>query len=372
MKFIVASSQLNKCLNMIGGVINPNSTHNQMLENYLFELDNNQLKITGTDLETVVISTLTVESDSVDEICIPSRILQDIVKTFPDQPLTFKVEDNHMIEIVSDEGNFSLGYLAAEDYPALPPIHDPVSASINADVLKEGLTKTVFATGTDEHRPIMNGVYFEWSPEKLNFVATDAHKLVVYSREDLSVDQDLKFILSRKPLQLIKNIFDSNEQISLEVDEKHAVFKGDNTTLITRLIDGKYPNYVAVIPQKNPFLLTINRAMFLNALRRVAIFANKSSYLVRLNITGSQMVISAEDQDFNNKAKERVPCDYSGDDMSIGFNAKFLSEVLSNLNSEEVTVALSDPARAGIVKPIDGLSEGEDILMLVMPLMLSV
>ncbi|MDO5509122.1 MAG: DNA polymerase III subunit beta [Weeksellaceae bacterium] len=372
MKFIVASSQLNKCLSMIGGIINPNSTHNQMLENYLFELDNNKLKITGTDLETIVTSSLEVESDSVDEICIPSRILQDIIKTFPDQPLTFKVEENNLVEIISDEGNFSLGYLSAEDYPALPIIEDPIHASINADILKEGLSKTVFATGTDDHRPVMSGVYFEWTQEKLNFVATDAHKLVVYSREDLQVPQDIKFILTRKPLQLIKNIFDSNEEISMEVDHKHAIFKGEKTTLITRHIDGKYPNYSAVIPTKNPYLLTINRSMFLSALRRVAIFANKSSSLVRLNISSSQLIISAEDQDFNNKAKERVPCDYSGEDMNIGFNARFLSEVLSNLDSEEVTVALSDPARAGIVKPIDGLAEGEDILMLVMPLMLSV
>ena len=370
MKFIVASSQLQKHLQTISGVIN-NSNTMPILDNFLFELDKNELKITGTDLETTVSTKLNVDSEDTESICVPSKILLDTLKTFPDQPLTFIDKGNHQLEIVSEQGNYELAYLSADDYPETPALVDADSSIISSDILVEAINKTLFATGNDEHRPVMTGVYFQWDGEESKFVATDAHRLVKYTRTDVEAKDGSYFIMPKKPLTLIKNIFPMGEEVFVEFNETNTSFSVGNITLICRLIDGKYPAYDAVIPKENPNVMTINRSMFLNSLRRVAIFANKSTHQVRLKLTGNQLVISAEDVDFANKAVENLMCDYNGEDLQIGFNAKFLSEMLSNLQSEDITLSMSQPNRAGIIRPVDGLEDGEEILMLVMPLMLS-
>ncbi|MGI9526227.1 MAG: DNA polymerase III subunit beta [Weeksellaceae bacterium] len=370
MKFIVGSSQLQKHIQMISGVINSSNTM-PILDNFLFELDHNNLKITGSDLETTATVNLTVDSEDVESICVPSKILLDTLKTFADQPLTFIDKGNGQLEIVSEQGNYELSYLSADDFPDTPTINEAIKTSVNSDVLIEAINKTIFATGNDEHRPVMTGVFFEWSADDLKFVATDAHRLVKYTRGDLSADSKSNFIMPKKPLNIIKNIFPLGEEIQIEFNETNTLFRTENITIICRLIDGKYPAYEAVIPKENPNVLTINRIMFLNSLRRVSIFANKSTHQVRLKLNGNSLVISAEDIDFSNKAEEKLPCDYNGEDMQIGFNAKFLAEMLNNLQSEDVTLSMSEPNRAGIIRPIDGLEEGEEILMLVMPLMLS-
>ncbi|HSP13077.1 MAG TPA: DNA polymerase III subunit beta, partial [Salegentibacter sp.] len=231
---------------------------------------------------------------------------------------------------------------------------------------------TIFASGNDDLRPVMSGVFFQFSTEGITFVATDAHKLVKYYREDVSASQAAEFIMPKKPLNLLKGILAGSEaDVLIEYNESNAKFTFEDTTLICRLIDGKYPNYEAVIPKENPNKLIIDRSQFLSSVRRVSIFSNKTTHQVRLKIAGAELNISAEDIDYSNKAEERLTCSYQGDDMQIGFNSRFLTEMLSNLNANEVQLEMSLPNRAGILTPVDGLDEGEKITMLVMPVMLN-
>jgi DNA polymerase-3 subunit beta len=243
---------------------------------------------------------------------------------------------------------------------------------MQGDILATAISKTIFAAGNDDLRPVMSGVFFQFSTESLTFVATDAHKLVKYTREDLQASQTAEFIMPKKPLNLLKSILaGSEENVTIEYNESNAKFIFDDTEMICRLIDGKYPNYEAVIPKENPNKLTIERNQFLNSVRRVSIFSNKTTHQIRLKIAGAELNVSAEDIDYSNKAEERLTCDYQGDDMQIGFNSRFLTEMLSNLSSDEVSLEMSLPNRAGILTPADGLDEGEQITMLVMPVMLN-
>lgn len=371
MKFIVSSSNLLKNVNLISGVINTNNTL-PILDNFLFELEGNQLKITGSDLETTISTTLEVESTDTSKIAIPSKILSDTLKTFPEQPLTFIQKEDNLMEIVSEQGNYQIALEAAEEYPKTPDIHDATITELKAGVLSEAISKTIFATGNDELRPVMTGVFFQAGTDNFRFVATDAHRLVKYTRTDLNSEVEAEYIMPKKPLNLLRNILSgSNDDVNVEYNETNTRFTFQNIILTCRLIDGKYPNYEAVIPKENPNVLTINRNLFLTSLKRVAIFSNKTTNQVRLKLSGSSLTINAEDVDFSSKAEERLPCDYNGSDMQIGFNSKFLIEILSNLESEDITLEMSEPSRAGIIKPVDGLEDGEDILMLVMPVMLN-
>lgn len=371
MKFIVSSSNLLKNVNLISGVINSNNTL-PILDNFLFELDGNQLKITGSDLETTISTIVEVESADQAKIAVPSKILTDTLKTFPDQPLTFIQKEDNLMEIVSEQGNYQIALESADEYPQTPDVQDPVTTNIQAGILSEAISKTIFATGNDELRPVMTGVFFQASKENFRFVATDAHRLVKYTRKDINAEETTEYIMPKKPLNLLKNILSgSNEDVTIEHNPTNTRFTFKNIVLTCRLIDGKYPNYEAVIPKENPNVLIINRNLFLTSLKRVAIFSNKTTNQVRLKLSGSSLTIHAEDLDFASKAEERLPCDYNGSDMQIGFNSKFLIEVLNNLQSEDITLEMSEPSRAGIIKPIDGLEEGEEILMLVMPVMLN-
>lgn len=371
MKFIVSSNSLLKNVNLISGVINSNNTL-PILDNFLFELDGNQLKITGSDLETTISTIVEVESGDNAKIAVPSKILSDTLKTFPDQPLTFIQKEDNLMEIVSEQGNYQIALESAEEYPQTPEIQEASTSTLQAGILSEAISKTLFATGNDELRPVMTGVFFQAGKDNFKFVATDAHRLVKYTRKDLKADESAEYIMPKKPLNLLKNILSgSNEDVTVEYNQTNTRFSFQNIVLTCRLIDGKYPNYDAVIPKENPNVLTINRNLFLTSLRRVAIFSNKTTNQVRLKLSGSSLTINAEDLDFSSKAEERLPCDYNGNDMQIGFNSKFLIEVLNNLQSDDITLEMSEPSRAGIIKPIDGLEEGEEILMLVMPVMLN-
>ena len=371
MKFIVSSSYLLKQLQVLGGIINSNNTL-PILDNFLFQLDQNSLTVSASDLETTISSKLEVESSEKGTICIPARLLLDTLKTFPEQPLTFTVEDNNTIEISSNHGKYALAYASGEEFPHAIELQDPSSTSLLGDVLATAISKTIFAAGNDDLRPVMSGVFFQFSTEGLTFVATDAHKLVKYSREDISASQTAEFIMPKKPLNLIKSILaGSEEEVTIEYNDSNAKFSFNNTEMVCRLIDGKYPNYEAVIPKENPNVLKIERNQFLNSVRRVSIFSNKTTHQIRLKIAGAELNISAEDVDYSNKAEERLTCDYQGDDMEIGFNSRFLLEMLGNLGSDNVRVEMSAPNRAGILIPADGTEDGEDLLMLVMPVMLN-
>tara|TARA_R110002049_G_scaffold309155_2_gene517720 strand:- start:1296 stop:2414 length:1119 start_codon:yes stop_codon:yes gene_type:complete len=371
MKFIVSSTYLLKQLQVLGGVINSSNTL-PILDNFLFELDNTTLTVSASDLETTMSSALDVESDSTGSVAIPARLLLDTLKTFPEQPLTFVVEDNNTVEISSNHGKYALAYADGKEFPKAVELEDPSKTVVTGDILATAISKTIFAAGNDDLRPVMSGVFFQFSTEGLTFVATDAHKLVKYTREDVKASQVAEFIMPKKPLNLLKSILAASEDdVTIEYNDSNAKFTFENSELICRLIDGKYPNYEAVIPKENPNKLTIARNQFLNSVRRVSIFSNKTTHQIRLKIAGAELNISAEDIDYSNKAEERLTCDYQGDDMQIGFNSRFLTEMLNNLNADEVQLEMSMPNRAGILTPIDGLDEGEQVTMLVMPVMLN-
>ncbi len=371
MKFIVSSTYLLKQLQVLGGVIN-NSNTLPILDNFLFELDNSKLTVSASDLETTMSSTLDVDSDSNGSVAIPARLLLDTLKTFPEQPLTFVIEENNTVEISSNHGKYALAYADGNEFPKAVSLENPSKTSLEGDILANAISKTIFAAGNDDLRPVMSGVFFQFSQDNLTFVATDAHKLVKYTRKDVSADQVAEFIMPKKPLNLLKGILAGSEDtITIEYNDSNAKFTFDNTELVCRLIDGKYPNYEAVIPKENPNKLTIDRMQFLNSVRRVSIFSNKTTHQIRLKIAGAELNISAEDIDYSNKAEERLTCDYQGDDMQIGFNSRFLTEMINNLNAGEVQLEMSLPNRAGILTPTDGLDEGEHVTMLVMPVMLN-
>ncbi len=371
MKFIVSSSYLLKQLQVLGGIINTNNTL-PILDNFLFQLDGNTLTVAASDLETTISSRLDVESSESGSVCVPARLLLDTLKTFPEQPLTFTVEDNNTVEISSNHGKYALAYADGEEFPNAVTLTDPSTTIVEGDILATAISKTLFASGNDDLRPVMSGVFFQFSSESLTFVATDAHKLVKYSRSDVKANETAEFIMPKKPLNLLKGILaGSEEEVTIEYNESNARFQFENTELICRLIDGKYPNYEAVIPKENPNKLTIDRTQFLNSVRRVSIFSNKTTHQIRLKIAGAELNISAEDIDYSNKAEERLTCDYQGDDMQIGFNSRFLNEMLNNLTSDDVSLEMSLPNRAGILTPVDGLDEGESVTMLVMPVMLN-
>ncbi len=371
MKFIVSSSQLLKQLQVLGGVINSNNTL-PILDNFLFELSENELKVSASDLETTMSAVVEVESDSNGSIAVSARLLLDTLKTFPDQPLTFKTEGESAIEISSDQGKYDMAFFSGEEFPKAVSLSAPSSTVIPASILATAISKTIFAAGNDDLRPVMSGVFFQFSSESLTFVATDAHKLVKYTRTDVTANESAEFIMPKKPLTLLKGILNgADSDVTIDYNNSNAKFTFDNFVLVCRLIDGKYPNYEAVIPKENPNKLTVDRASFLNSVKRVSIFSSKTTHQIRLKMAGTELNISAEDLDYANKADERLSCDYQGDDMQIGFNSRFLSEMLNNLNSNDVLIEMSLPNRAGILTPIDGTDEGEKVTMLVMPVMLN-
>ena len=278
MKFIVSSNYLLKQLQVLGGVIN-NSNTLPILDNFLFELKHSKLTVSASDLESTMASTLEVESDSEGSVAIPAKLLLETLKTFPEQPLTFVIEDNNTIEISSNHGKYALAYSSADEFPKSISLDNPSTTVVVADVLATAISKTIFAAGNDDLRPVMSGVFFQFSTESLTFVATDAHKLVKYSRTDVKANETAEFIMPKKPLNLLKGILaGSDDNVSIEYNDSNAKFSFENSVLICRLIDGKYPNYEAVIPKENPNHLTISRNQFLNSVKRVSIFSNKTTH----------------------------------------------------------------------------------------------
>ena len=369
MKFIVNSNSLLKEVQKLNSVISSNNTL-PILDNFLFEVNNKSMTIIASDLEVTMMSVIAVESESNGRITIPARILTETLKTFSNQPLTFLIDINTFsIEISSEIGNYKLAGQNADEFPKTPKLSASSSTTFNGEILANAINKTLFASGNDELRPVMSGVYCELSNEQVTFVTTDAHKLVKHTRTDLSSDKTASFIIPKKPLTILKNHV-SND-VSLEFNDTNALFSFDNNTIICRLIDGKYPNYDAVIPKENPNKLTINTATLLSSIKRVSIYANKTTHQIRLKIAGSELQITSEDLDFANKAEERLTCQYEGADMEIGFNSKFVIDMLNNIGSEKISLEMSAPNRAGIILPLDSMQEGEKTLMLVMPVMLN-
>jgi DNA polymerase-3 subunit beta len=371
MKFIVNSSYLLKQLSHINGVITTNPVV-PILENFLFEIDKSNLTVTASDLQTSMIIELSIESKEKGSIAVPARILLDTLKNLPDQPVTFSIDEStYSIEISSDNGRYKLAGENATDFPKVPSVSQDFSALLSSGVLARAINNTIFATSSDELRPAMTGVYVNLGEKDTTFVATDGHRLVRYRRTDLSSDNGSAIIIPRKALNLLKATLPlENTDVSIDFNMSNAFFKFDNIRMICRLIDERFPDYENVIPTQNPIKMTISRTEFLGSLRRISIYANKTTHQVRLKITGSELQISAEDLDFSNEANERLSCEHEGEDIEIGFNAKFLIEMLSNLDTDMIKLNMSAPNKAGVILPAEK-EKGEDILMLVMPVMLN-
>jgi DNA polymerase III subunit beta len=372
MNFVVSASGLLKHLKSIGGVLNTNNTI-PILDCFLFELNKGELKLSASDMETTITTSLKVESNDSGSIAIPAKTLQEALANLPEQPISFIADKTkHSIKLKTETGDYNISGQNGEEYPKLAKLESQSSIVIKSDVLANAINKTIFATGNDDLRPVMSGVFCQFNEENSIFVATDAHKLVRYTRSDAKAGTASSFIMPKKPLNVLKGLLSGvDDAVKIEFNKTNALFSFGNVNLVCRLIDGKYPNYEAVIPKQNPNKLTIDRMAFLGALKRVSVFANKATHQIRVKVTGSQLRISAEDLDFSNEGHELLTCTYVGEDMEIGFNARFLLEMVSNLESDEIVLEMSAPNRAGIILPANKANPAEDVLMLVMPVMLN-
>jgi DNA polymerase-3 subunit beta len=370
MKFIVSSSALLKQLQQISGVINANTVL-PILEDFLFEIDKNKLTVVATDLETVMKVQMEVEAKDTGRVCIPAKILMDSLKNIPDQPLTFNIDKNYSVELTSDNGKYKVMGENPDNFPKEPVADDTSSFTLTSAALVTAINKTLFAVSGDDLRPAMTGVYFEMDKKGLQFVATDAHRLVRYKRKDVSCPKNDSLIVPKKPLNLLKAAMPMNDdELTVSYNSNHLFVVHGTTQMSCRLIDARFPDYKVVIPVDNPYKLILNKADFQSALRRVSVFSNKSTNQVVLNISGSELQLAAQDVDFSFEGNERMKCQYDGEDLAIAFNAKFLIEMLNAAESDEVVVELSTPTKAGIIKPTEQ-EENEEMLMLVMPLMLN-
>ncbi len=375
MKFTVSSATLLNRVQTIGKVVVSGKNNSMaILDNILLEIKDNKLTLVGSDLETTVSTTMDIDgADGELVIALPARRLTDSLKEFADQPLTFHINPSNLaVEIVTETGKFNLIAQNGNDFPEKPSLNDSQKHfTIEPTILNNGIAKTIFATSNDENRPNMTGINFKFTPGKITFAATDAHKLVRLSNQIECGFED-SFILPKKSANLVKSLLTghSENQINVSFDDKNIVFNLDEHQVICRRIEGKYPNYEAVIPQNNPYEITIDRLLFANALRRVAAFANKSTYLVKINISTGNIQLSAQDIDFSVSANEQIACQYEGDSIKIGFPAIALIDILNSISGDEVRMQLADPSRAGLILPLENV-EGEDLLMLLMPMIIN-
>lgn len=373
MKFIVSSTALSSHLQAVSRVINSKNAL-PILDCFLFDLQEGTLSVTASDSETTMVTSLEVnESDADGRFAVTAKILLDALKEIPEQPLAFDVNINTLeINVQYQNGKYSLMGQNADEFPQLTQLSDnAVRVEIDAEVLLNGINRSVFATADDELRPVMNGIYFDITTDDITMVASDGHKLVRCKTLAARGNERAAFILPKKPANLMKNLL-AREQgtVTIEFDERNAVFTLENYRMVCRLIEGRYPNYNSVIPQNNPYKVTMDRQSLIGALRRVSIFSSQASSLIKLRLSNNQITISAQDIDFSTSAEETQTCQYDGNDMSIGFKSTFLLDILNNISAEEVVIELADPSRAGVIIPVEQ-EENEDLLMLLMPMMLN-
>lgn len=373
MRFTLSSTALSSRLQTLSRVINSKNSF-PILDCFLLEISNNTLVITASDSENVLRSSITLaECDGEGSFCVPNRTILDAVKELPEQPLTFDIDlDAMTVKVIYQNGMYNFTAQSAAEYPLPQAIPDGATVvTIDAGVLNDNITRSLFATAQDELRPVMNGIYFDLTPDCLAIVASDGHKLVRNKNFSIKSETPASFILPKKPASLLKNILNSDGgDVVIKFDDRNAEIRFADGTLTCRLIEGRYPNYNSVIPSDNPNQLTIDRKALLSALRRVLPFASEASQLIRFHLENGKLEISSEDLDFATSAKESIVCDYTGQNMSIGFKGGSLTEILTNLNSDEVIIQLADPSRAGIIIPATQ-PENEDVLMLIMPMLLN-
>lgn len=373
MKFVISSATLSSRLQIVGRVIAPKNNL-PILDSFLFDIRDNKLTLTASDNETTLTTVVDlVESDADIRFAVNAKTVQDAIKEIPEQPLDFFVNPNSMeITVEYQNGKYNFMGQTADEYP-LPPAmeEDNVSLCLSSSVLLNSINRALFATADDALRPVMNGIYFDASDENLAVVASDGHKLACGRVYGAKASRPGTFILPKKPAGLLRNILAKEQGESVvRFTERNAVVSTENYVVSCRLIEGRYPNYNSVIPQNNPNCVTVNRGALLSALRRVLIFSSATSALIKIQLAASKMTISSQDIDFSMSAEESLLCDYSGMPMSIGFKGTFLTELLNNLEGEEVVMQLSDGSRAGVMVPAQQ-HEGEHVLMLLMPMMLN-
>ncbi|PCJ67178.1 MAG: DNA polymerase III subunit beta [Bacteroidetes bacterium] len=371
MKFIVNTNQLLNKLQGVSGTIVSKPVI-PILDHFLFDIKDGKLTITGTDLETSMSTSLDVQSDEDVRIAIPSKMCLDTLKALPNQPVTFTVQvDKNTIELKSEFGRYKLIGQNADDFPKIPEPTAENSFNMSSGVLSSSIAQTMFASGNDELRLSLTGVYVQLFQDNAVFVATDANRLVKVERSDVKPGVESNFILPKKALNLLKsNLPQDDTECKVDFNDSNAFFTFGDVSLICRLIDERYPDYKAVIPTENPNKLSLNRQDFLNSVKRISIFGNKTTNQINIKITGSELTISAEDIDLSNEAVERLGCDYAGEDMEIGFNSKLLIEMLQNISTPDIVIELSTPNRAGIILPSKNIDD-EQLLMLIMPMMIA-
>ena len=372
MKFVVSSTELLSHLQAINKVINSKNTL-PILDNFLFKLEGNSLEITASDLETTMITRMKLENASEDgAVAIPAKFITEYLSKFSEQPLTFDIStERFSIRINSETGESNIMGYDWEDFPQVPTLKQEMifPVRIPADMALQGIAKTIFATGDDDLRPVMNGILMEMRQDNITFVASDSHMLVRYRRNDAKADQDGSFILPKKPAGLLRTVLAKEHgDVEISFDDKNAMFQLSQYTMVCRLVEGKYPAYNSVIPVNSPNKLIIDRVEFLSALRRVAMFTNQATNLVKMELRGNQITILAQDIDFSIAGHETLKCRYDSDEMNIGFKANFLAEIIANLSSTDICLEMADPSRACLVLPVQSDIEGEDVLMLIMPM----
>ncbi len=375
MNFVISSTLLLNHLQSVSKVINSKNTL-PILDNVLFHIQKNELVLTASDLETTIISKISLENvTGSGQIAIDAKRLMSTLRETPEQPLTFNINNDTLaVEITTERARFNMMGMNGIDFPALPGLKEEktVSLRIKTEYLANGINKTLFATANDDLRPVMNGIYIQVVDGEMTMVASDSHKLVRYIYKNVKSEVNSSFILPQKPAMMLKNILPKNDpetEIMLEFDDKNAYFVFNDYKLVCRLVEGRYPSYDAVIPQNNPNRMIVDRLDFLNALRRVSVYTNPASSLIKIEYFPNETIVSGQDIDFSISAVEHVSCIYEGDAMEMGFKSLFLIEILSNLSSTQITMQMSDPSRAGIIVPTDNENEEEDILMLIMPMM---
>ena len=373
MRFDVSSTALLSRLQSISKVIASKNSL-PILDSFLFDLDGNKLTITASDAETRLVTSVEVmNSKGTGLFAVSAKILLDPLKELPEQPLTFDINDENLeIFIHFQNGKYNFIGQKGDTYPLQKPLNDnAIAIIVDSQMLLNGISRSLFATADDELRPVMNGIYFDIHTDDLTFVASDGHKLVRLRNLSVKSPERASFILPKKPANLLKNLLGKEtEMVNIKFDDNNAYVNCANFEMVCRLIEGRYPNYNSVIPQENPFKVTIDRISFLNALKRVSVFSNPASSLVKLQLKESEMVVSAQDIDFSTSAEEKIVCQFDGTELNIGVKATYLIEILSNINSEEVILELADPSRAGLIVPAEN-EENEDQLMLLMPMMLN-
>ena len=374
MKFVVSSTELLARLQSVTRVISSKNSL-PILDNFLFILKDSTLSITASDLETTLKTSMTIENVSEEgEITVPAKLLVDSLREFADQPLEFKTNDNQLIlDITWATGNAKLPYTTAEDYPSIPELDESCTTiTINSQILLEGINRTLYATAEEELRPVMNGIYFDIDESNTTLVASDAHKLVCYTRHDIKSESRSSFILPKKPSSVLKNILGkADEDVIIKFDNRNATFVFESFNLVCRLVEGNYPAYKSVIPKNNTNKLVINRLDFLNSARRVAVCSNQASSQVRLKLTYNTLTLSAQDLDFSISANENLICQYEGDNMEIAFKSTFLIEILTNLPYTDISLELSEPSRAALILAAGPVDPQEEILALLMPMMVN-